>query len=1037
MKKLVATLLVLVSLLIGVVFALPLLLSSEAIRQEFSNRISAVSGMNITLGGPVNFSVFPDIGLVAKEVALASPDGKFLISVSKIVSSVKLSSVLSDQIEITGLSLAKPEITIMATDQKPKAKKTDDNFDKGNASFDPLAAAIEQLDRLSVKNFSIINGTFISRYLNGTSSIVTNINAELNAPSLDEQLNLVASATKDSHNISLTASISALRSILQRQPSRFELAIKSDPAPHPALANLTASGNVLLSEDGSYEITDGLFTSLGQPLRLDVLFRPGERPYGAFNLEAKRVDLGTVPKTSAPKVKITKETQRGNMVLDLGSLVDFDADVTVKIDSFTMDDIEVRAISLDATLENGVLDVSLGNAMIAKGSVATKLSMDINESQPTVRGSVDASALKISDLARLANMNTPITGNLGLDLSYAFSGLDENLIKKTFNLAGGVSISNGSIIVPALEGLGQSAKTISDLNFAAKISHMQKPVDINGKMTWNGESITFDAVVAPYDFISKNAGPLTLSFSSRKLNADYSGNIDLDGSAAGQLKFSTKSLENLMAWIGQDGNAGLRAFSYDGRISVDANSFAFDKASFALNGVKGTGSGSLDMYGKPSFISDLSFSELDITAILDGDAKTASRNGNNDSQSDSVPIDLSALKSFDANIRLKARKVLYGKVVGGPVNTTLIVKDGIARIALPQTPLYDGSIMADINADGSGDTPAIDIEAKLTDISALPFFGDAADFKRIEGKLNARLNIKGLGKTTGLFAKSLVGSSSARFTDGAIRGVNVAKLYNNLSAIMAGGFRENQDEKTRFTQFDLSFVIDKGVATTSDVKLLGPLVRMDGAGKVDLGKEFIDMRLNPLVVFSADGQGGEFDLGGIGIPVLIKGPLNNPRVYPDLAGILKNPQAAIDLISKLGLNIGKLGEVSNEPAKNIIGNLISKIKPQEDTGKIGGGENLINSMIGQLVKKDNLQPEKNEENQFLRDNQATNKSIDTVIIGGIPIPTPNPRAQVTTDTNPKPVKQQIVDHVVPKLNLPIDDESAKKTLDSLFENILQ
>ncbi len=974
---------------------------------------------------------------MAKDVTLASPDGKFLIAVSKIISNVKLSSILSDKIEITGLSLSKPEITIVATDQISEAKITAESNEKGIAVPDPFATAIEQLERLSLKNFSINNGTFISQSLNGNQSIITNINAELKAPSLDGQLDIVLSATKDDQNISLAASISTIRSILLRQPSKFELGIKLDPAPHPALADLTASGNVLLAEDGSYKISDGLFTSLGQPLRLDVVYMPGERPYGSFNLVAKRVDLGVVQKASAIKVKTTKKTQPDIAILDVSPLVGFDADVTVKIDNFRMNNIEVRAISMDATLRNGELDVNLGSMAIANGSVAAKLSADINEAKPTIRGSITASALKISDIARLANIDTPLIGKLGLNINYAFRGLSENMIKKTFNLIGKVNLSNGNVFVPALEGLGQSAETISDLNFEANIRHVQKPIDIKGKMVWNDEAITFDTHFAPDNFIEKNAGPLTLSISSRKLKANYSGNINLNGSATGRLKLSTKSLGNLMAWIGQDSYSDLRAFSYDGIISVDANSFAFDKASIALNGVEASGSGSIDMYGKPSIISDLSFAHLDIAALLGGNAKTVNKKNNNAIEPYDVPINLSALNGFDANIKLKAKKVRYGNVVGGLVNTTVIVNGGIARIALPQTAFYGGSVLADIIADGSGDTPVIDIYAKLSNINALPLFGDATDFKRIEGKLNTSLKIKGTGKTTRQFAKSLKGNSSAQFIDGAIRGINIAKIYNNLSAVMAGGFKENLNDKTAFTELGLSFVIDQGVATTSDIKLLGPLVRMDGAGKVDLGAEFIDMRLNPQVVASTSGQGGEFDLGGVGIPVLIKGPLNDPRVYPDLSGLLNNPQAAIDLISKLGLNINGLGNSTNEPIKNIIGNLISNISPEEGTAKTGNTENLMNSVIGRIVKSDALQRESSEKHQTIQGNQSPNDSVDSARMGRIPVPTPNPRRQAAIDVKPKTVKEQIVDQVVAKLNLPIDDDTAKKTLNNLLENILQ
>jgi AsmA protein len=1041
MKKYIVIPLVLALIVVGAVFALPQLLSSEAVRLEFGKKISAMSGMDITLGGPVNFSVFPDIGLVAKDVKLATPDGNFLVAVSKIVSGVKLSSVFSDKIEITALSLIQPEITITETDRGENPQETVKSNEDSITNADLFAAAIGQLESLSLKKFTIKEGKFISRSAAGARSTISNIDGELRAPSLDGELNLTLSATRDGQNISLTASLAALRQILQRQPSKIDMALKIQPAPHPALADLTASGDILLNKDGSYQISDGLFTSLGQPLRLDVLYRPGERPYSAIDLRASHVDLGIIEKAvqteagTKTKTETTVNSQPDVAIIDLAPLVGFDADITLKVGRFTMDNIEVRAIDMGAALKNGVLEIDLENAGIGRGAVAAKLTTDANKSEPTFRGSLTASALAIEDFGRLANIDLPLAGNLGLKIGYAFRGLSENSIKNTFNLAGQVNLSDGTVTVPAPDQLGNSAKTVSDLNLEAIISHAQKPIDMKGKMAWNGETINFGSLVAPHDFIKNNAGRVSLTVRSGKLNADYTGDIDLNGSASGRLKLSTKSLGKLMAWVGQGDNADLKAFSYDGNIKVNANNFVFEKASIALNGIEAAGSGSLGLSGKPSIATNLSFELLDIAALIGGGTKN-SENSNSGSSND-MPIDLSALRSFDADIKVKAKKVIYGKVTGGPVNTTLIVKDGVAHAALPQTPFYGGGVLADIVADGSGETPAINIDAKLSNIDALPLFSDAADFKRIEGKLNSKFEIKGAGKTTGQISKSLKGSSSAQFTDGAIRGVDIANIYNNLTAVLAGGFNDNENDKTAFAELSLSYLIDQGVATTDDIKLLGPLVRMDGAGKVDLGEENIDMRLNPLVVMSSTGQGGEFDLEGIGIPILINGPLGSPRVYPDLKEVMKNPQAAIDFVSKLGINLKSLGTGDDGSGKNVIENLITKIAPGEGTGGTGGAEGVVNSLIGNLINPNAASSNGNQTNQVSNGEQPATDSGGGSNTSGIPVPTLNPLRQAAVNSTPKTATEQIVDQVLPQANSPLSEETTKKALKSLLDGITQ
>jgi len=217
------------------------------------------------------------------------------------------------------------------------------------------------------------------------------------------------------------------------------------------------------------------------------------------------------------------------------------------------------------------------------------------------------------------------------------------------------------------------------------------------------------------------------------------------------------------------------------------------------------------------------------------------------------------------------------------------------------------------------------------------------------------------------------------------------------------------------------------------IPLIWPLIKMDGAGQIDLGKEKIDMRLNPLVVLSTSGQSSNFDLDEFGIPVLIEGPLDNPRIYPDLKELLKNPQATLDMLSKLGINIDGLVNSAKVPDNNIIGNLISKITPVEGTSKNSGAENIVKSLIGQLVKSGVNQSIEGTNSA----SQLPNDDIDSAATGRIPIPTLSPRRNAAVSAKSETIKEQIIDQVERKLDLPIDDDITKKALKGLFDNLLQ
>ena len=75
---------------------------------------------------------------------------------------------------------------------------------------------------------------------------------------------------------------------------------------------------------------------------------------------------------------------------------------------------------------------------------------------------------------------------------------------------------------------------------------------------------------------------------------------------------------------------------------------------------------------------------------------------------------------------------------------------------------------------------------------------------------------------------------------------------------------------------------------------------MTGTGTVDLATKSLAFRVEPKLVMTIEGQGGGADPVGLGIPVVVDGPWTAPRIYPDMAGILDNPDAAYAKLREMG-----------------------------------------------------------------------------------------------------------------------------------------
>jgi AsmA protein len=118
------------------------------------------------------------------------------------------------------------------------------------------------------------------------------------------------------------------------------------------------------------------------------------------------------------------------------------------------------------------------------------------------------------------------------------------------------------------------------------------------------------------------------------------------------------------------------------------------------------------------------------------------------------------------------------------------------------------------------------------------------------------------------------------------------------------------------------------------------LLRVTGAGTVDIPNKTLAYRVDPKVVASLDGQGGSQDLEGFAVPIRIEGPWGRPRIYPEIEGILQDPQKALDQLRKLGGGLfgakstaePETGETTGKSVEDRINEELSK-----GLGKLFGG----------------------------------------------------------------------------------------------------
>src|SRR5690606_40175930 len=78
--------------------------------------------------------------------------------------------------------------------------------------------------------------------------------------------------------------------------------------------------------------------------------------------------------------------------------------------------------------------------------------------------------------------------------------------------------------------------------------------------------------------------------------------------------------------------------------------------------------------------------------------------------------------------------------------------------------------------DWSSDVCSSDLRIDLTNLAAGPLLAAAADFDRLVGTVNGRIAVAASGNSQRDIVQTLNGDGALLFSDGAIRGINIAEI---------------------------------------------------------------------------------------------------------------------------------------------------------------------------------------------------------------------------------------------------------------------
>ncbi|MBX3591597.1 MAG: AsmA family protein [Burkholderiaceae bacterium] len=283
-----------------------------------------------------------------------------------------------------------------------------------------------------------------------------------------------------------------------------------------------------------------------------------------------------------------------------------------------------------------------------------------------------------------------------------------------------------------------------------------------------------------------------------------------------------------------------------------------------------------------------------------------------------------ALAGLDASGSIRIGALKLRGIDASDVSATIRSGGGRIDVAPLRAAVFHGTVDASAALTEAGRHR---LRMDLTGVDAGLALRALAGRDALEGRGNLSLDLSAEGRTLAALERSLDGNAALKLRDGAIKGVDLADVLRRVRQAIAaargkGPAIEQQaggDDRTAFSSLDASFVVRDGVARNDDLDLRSPLLRVGGAGQVDLPRRRLDYLARVSVVGTLSGQGGAelAALRGVTVPVQVSGPFGALSYRVDVAALAIDA-ARRELTRRLQEELlGKPAPGATEPSKPV------------------------------------------------------------------------------------------------------------------------
>lgn len=568
---------------------------------------------------------------------------------------------------------------------------------------------------------------------------------------------------------------------------------------------------------------------------------------------------------------------------------------------FDIDHVVVETAALTYRDEAQGAQYALSNVNLKTGRIAPNvpgkidLSMTIQGNKPKVDISI---ALKTKLTFDLEQQVFSLQ-DMGLDAKGAAADINNLNVKATGGVLAKLKAGELTTDKLAVAMTGVSGKNNLDIKFEAPKLQITKDKAIGDKVTVAAKitgpgGVTIANVVLPgiegTAAAFKSAG-MTLDLDIKqgdqtikaKVTSPLSGNFQTQQISLPQLGINVTATGPNLPGKSISGSLTGSASVNGSKQQVQAN-LAGKVADSTIKAVV-----SVNGFVPPGVTFDVDIDQLDLDRYApQGGGAQAGKGGGAD-----APIDLTALRSLRANGKLRIGSLKASNLKASNVRLDFKANGGRVEVSPLSANLYQGSMNGALSVNAAEAVPSFAIKQNLSGVAIGPLLKDLANKDTLEGNGTVNLDVTTRGATVGALKRALNGGASVNLRDGAIKGIDVAGTIRNAQAKL-GSLKGQQtqaadkSQKTDFSEMSGTFAIRNGVASNNDLTMKSPLLRVAGAGDINIGEDSINYLVKASLVATSKGQDGRAtsDLKGITVPVRATGPLAAPSFGLDFNAML-------------------------------------------------------------------------------------------------------------------------------------------------------